>query len=190
MWRKNQKIDQFYQKAKVEGYRARSAYKLLEIQNKFNIIKPNSMVIDLGCAPGGWIQVAQQFTKNPVYGIDLLPVNPIQNTFIATINFLDTDKVDAFLGDELMFDIILSDLAPSTTGIRSVDHYKSMELIESVLLFAKKRINKGFIVLKLFDGPKTNDLIKNLRITAKTCIFKPESSRNDSKELFLICELI
>lgn len=192
-WRKKQAQDYAYRQAKKHGYRARSAYKLIEIQQKFHLISKESSVLDLGCAPGGWLQVATEYTHGFIAGIDLQPVDPIERVHLACLDFMDTSSVDQFLdyvNAPKKFDVILSDMSPIITGDRESDHYKSIELLEAVYEFAKLRLNKsGYMVCKLFDGQATKEALHNICSTMTIKSFKPRSSRQESRELYLIGNL-
>jgi 23S rRNA (uridine2552-2'-O)-methyltransferase len=190
VWRKNQKDDHFYNKAKVDGFRSRSAYKLMDIQNKFKIIQKHSSVIDLGCAPGGWLQVAKRLTDGFVCGIDLQDIQSIPGTHFAQLDFLDSEKVDEFLKSinaPTQFHCIISDMSPKITGDHNADHFESVDLVRSVYTFSLERLKKdSFVVCKLFDGPDTNQLLSEMKSTLSIKIFKPQSSRSESREMFVV----
>ncbi len=180
--------DYFYKKAKEEGFRSRAAYKLLEIQKKYKIFKKGDYVLDLGCAPGGWIQVAIRFIgKNgKIKGIDLLDVKPFNN---SNIEIIKGDIFDYDFSQE-KFDVIISDMAPNTSGIKHADYFKSYELCETAFYIAKKSLkNHGNLVLKIFQGKEFNELRGKLKKNFKIIsVFKPKSSRSTSSETYLVCK--
>jgi 23S rRNA (uridine2552-2'-O)-methyltransferase len=191
-WRKNQSDDRFYAKAKSEGYRSRAAYKLLEIQNKFHVIQRDSSILDLGCAPGGWLQIARKYTNGPIVGIDLQEIAPIQSVHFGQFDFTNRDKLIPFLESVSAphrFSVILSDMSPAISGDRETDHYCSVELTRSVLEFSQDHLQAGgYMVCKLLDGIDTNLLLTEIKKSMSVKIFKPESSRSDSREIYLICK--
>jgi len=173
--------DKFYHKAKEEGYRARSAYKLIEINKKYNLIKKDSDVLDIGCAPGGWLQVVKKISTGRVVGVDIVAIEKIEG-------------VEFILGDiksvkiEGKFDVVLSDIAPKTSGQRERDQYISFELSKMSLEVARKVLKKGgSFLVKTFQSEETNDLVKEMK---KYFEFvkrvSPKSSREGSKEVYLV----
>lgn len=189
----NQWEDHLTRKAKAENYPARSVYKLKEIQSKFKVMKPGDTILDLGCAPGSWLLYAAQVTgiKGKVFGIDLkkmdlaLPANTlvIQDDILALENhqFLNPDK---------KFDVILSDMAPATTGRKEVDAFKSYELCCKALTVVKDHLAAGgHFVCKIFQGNDFHHFQKDVKFTFKNCkIFKPDSCRKSSKEIYIIAK--
>ncbi len=183
--------DHYTQKAKKDKYPARSVYKLQEIQQKFTLIKKGDKVLDLGCAPGSWLIYAAETCgpKGSAFGIDLkevsekLPANA--KAFKGDILELDKTIADA-LGDG--FNVILSDMAPATTGMKDVDAMRSFELCSMALTVALERLNPGGnFVCKIFQGGAFNEftgLVKT--VFKKHKIFKPESCRKQSREIFII----
>ncbi|MBA3008780.1 MAG: RlmE family RNA methyltransferase [Proteobacteria bacterium] len=189
----NQWADHLTQKAKAENYPARSVYKLEEIQKKFKVILPKTMVLDLGCAPGSWLLYAakQVGVQGLVFGIDLtrieiqLPENvtAIQDNILAMEN-------DGFLTRENGFHTVLSDMAPATTGRKDVDAFKSFELCQMALETAKKfgAVNSNF-VCKIFQGNEFKGFEQEVKSAFRECkIFKPESCRKQSKEIYIIAK--
>jgi 23S rRNA (uridine2552-2'-O)-methyltransferase len=186
-WRKKQAKDYYYTKAKSSGYRARSAYKLLEIQAKFNLIKPNSSVLDIGCAPGGWLQVVKSICNGKVIGIDLQEVNPIPGVTLIKGDFMDNEFVRSNIGP-IKFDVVLSDLSPNISGDRETDHFESVELTRAVHEFSTSSLKDGgSMVCKLFDGADTKYLLEDIKKNMSVKIFKPKSSRPESREMYLVC---
>lgn len=177
--------DKYYHKAKKFNYRARSAFKLMDINKKYNIINKNDDVLDLGCWPGGWLQVARKLTKARVVGIDINEIKPIEN-----VEFYKGDINHVIKLVEGKFDVVLSDMAPKTTGNINMDTDLSIELAESALKIAEKKLNeKGNFVVKVFQGKdfqRYYNLLKKKFSFVKS--FKPMSSRKRSKETYVICK--
>ena len=193
-WINKQRRDIYVRKSKVDGYRSRAVYKLIEIDKKFNILKNGISLVDLGAAPGSWSQYASQH---------------INNCKIASIDIKDMeniDKVHQIKGDftqknyqqliknyfKLKIDVVLSDMAENTTGNKNVDSISIGELCKEAMYFAKEILNeKGVFVSKIFMGSTFNEIIlESKSIFKETKIFKPISSRKDSKESFIICKLL
>ena len=182
--------DKFYQKAKKEGYPARSAYKLIEMDQRFGIFKPGSRIVDLGCAPGGWLKVAEE-KKGAVVGIDLLP---LQFTPGSSITFLQGDFLDPANQQKIIetlngkADWILSDMSPNISGIKFKDLQASMELCQSALEFAKKILRKGGgLIVKIFPGPEMGSFRKKLREAfERIATVEPEATRKTSNEVYLV----
>lgn len=184
-WSKERNRDKFFLQAKKEGYRARSAYKLIEINQKFFIIKPGFNVLDLGAAPGAWLQVVRKITNGKIDGIDLLPIAPI-NGVIAL-------RADIFLAAEFLagkiYDVILSDIAPNCSGQQELDHLLLMNLANEVLALSKRHLKiGGNLCIKIFDGVHFQEFFKKCTSSFTTVKrFKPESSALDSCEFYLVC---
>lgn len=188
--------DPYFEKAKRLGYRARSAFKLLEIQEKFALIKPNMNVLDLAAAPWSFLQVIAKIIgpKGKVVGVDIQKIDP--NLWFPNIHLLQEDifafdKIRIFL-DSLgigQFDLLTSDIAPSTTGMTWVDQYRSVELNLAILEVAKVFLKKwGNLVLKVFVGEDVNDLMFPLKENfQKVSRFKPKACRDRSFEEYFIC---
>jgi len=182
--------DKFFKKAKEQGYRARSAFKLQAIQDRFHLISPGDKVLDLGAAPGSFLQLIGQLIgpKGVAVGIDLKPIDDLKRPNVKTItgDILD-ESVYQQLGID-QFDVITSDLAPSTSGIKSVDAGRSFQLNEQVLKVAEKYLKPGgHVVMKAFPGAehqkllkKTKDMFKNLKV------FRPAAVRQSSREEYVI----
>jgi len=182
-------------KAQEAGYRSRAAFKIIEIDDKFKIFKKGNIVVDLGAAPGGWSQVAvERCGEGNVFGIDLLPIDPITGAILLQQNFLEEgapqklrNLIKQNSGHEKC-DIVLSDMAANTTGDKSVDHLRIITLLEEALILAVQILNKGgSFVGKLFQGGNNDEIIKILRENfEKVKYFKPKSSRKDSSEIYLV----
>lgn len=184
--------DQFRKLAKYQGYRSRSAFKLKQINQTHHILKKGNIVVDVGCAPGGWIQVAYEEVgeKGKVIGIDLKKMESIYGTILIHGNIED-EKVIAELNQLLdkKVDVILSDIAPNVSGNWELDHARQISLTESVFDLAKKMLKRnGTAVFKVFQGDMLNDLILRLKVSfERVIITKPIASRQESSELYLVC---
>ena len=193
-WLQRQLNDPFVKEAKIKGYRSRSAFKLLEIDNKFNLLKKGYNVLDLGSAPGGWCQVAAQkvgvkSSENLVVGLDLKQCEAIVGVTFFEIDFLDEGQFLKFENSiDKKFNVILSDMAPNSTGHKKTDNLQIMALVEAATDFAMKHLKQeGSFVAKVLDagaGPEIQRLVsKNFE---KVINFKPEASRSDSSERYLV----
>ncbi len=185
--------DKYFYKAKKDGYKARSAYKLEEIQNKFKIIKKNDHILDLGCYPGSFLQYISKIisTNGIAIGLDLNEVKNLKLNNIKTfkLDIFDNTKTDAILTPYL-FDVITADLAPKTTGIKDIDHARSIELNEQVFSIAKRYLKKdGSIITKIFTGEDFDQFITQLKKSfLRIKIYKPKASRDRSKEVYIIAK--
>ena len=191
-WINKQKRDIYVRQSKVDGYRARSAYKLIEIDEKFKIFKGGMSVIDIGAAPGSWSQYASKKIKNgKVISIDLKKMEEIKNTIQIKGDFTEIDvqqKIKSFLNKKI--DVIMSDMAVNTTGIKNIDSIQTGELCKEAMIFSKDLISdKGFFISKIFMGGSFNEIVAlGKKIFKEVKVFKPKSSRKDSKESFIICK--
>ena len=186
--------DGYYRKAKAEGYRSRAAYKLKELDQKHRLLRKGMRVVDLGCAPGGWLQVASNKVgpKGRVVGIDRLEVAELKlvNTTVLTGDITAEDSrarlLEALAGPA---DLVLSDMAPDTSGVGFADHVRSVELVAMGGQIALELLRPGGAYLaKVFEGPDLNDLVADLkRHFGKIKRVKPEASRKGSRELYLVC---
>jgi 23S rRNA (uridine2552-2'-O)-methyltransferase len=190
-WIQRQINDPYVLKAKKDGYRSRAAFKLIEIQNKFDIMNSNSIVIDLGSSPGSWSQIAAKICRS-VTAIDLLDMSPIPGVSFITGDFLEEENIQKILNilQGQKADVILSDMAPNTCGIAKIDHIRIMNLIENVCEFCKMSLNSGGnLVAKVFHGGTSSVLLSELKKQfAKVKHFKPQSSRKKSSEVYLIAK--
>lgn len=193
-WYIEKKKEHFYKEAKRVGYRARSSFKLLQIQKKFNVIKKDDTVIDLGAAPGGWSQVAKEIVgeKGTVIGIDISPISPLFD-----VTFLEADMTKQSTIDELKIvignkavDVVISDMSPDISGNYSVDHARSVFLSEQALKTAENLLKlNGNFVCKVFSGEDLEDFIK--KINKKFQVVKryfPPASRKTSSEIYVIAK--
>jgi 23S rRNA (uridine2552-2'-O)-methyltransferase len=192
-WLKEHFDDPYVKKAQKEGYRGRAAYKLLEINKKYKILKPGQTVVDLGAAPGSWSQVTHTLigSKGKIIALDLLPMDSLPGTLIITGDFSSDDVYQQLLTtlNNEQVDVVLSDIAPNMSGIKSVDQPKGMYLLELVLEFTLKTLKKGgHLVTKGFQGAGFDVFAKDLRAHFTHVYFvKPEASRGRSAEIYLIC---
>ena len=191
-WVNKQRRDTYVRQSKVDGYRARSAYKLIEINEKFKIFKNGMCVVDIGAAPGSWSQYASKILKNgKIISIDLKEMINIENTIQIKGDFTETfiqNKIKENLSKKP--DVVISDMAVNTTGIKDIDSIQTGELCKEAMIFAKDTINdKGFFVSKIFMGRTFNEIVALAKKNFKEVkVFKPKSSRKDSKESFIICK--
>lgn len=190
-WLERQLNDPYVARAKREGYRSRAAFKLLEIDEKYHILKPGQRVVDLGAAPGGWSQIAAKKVgaKGKVVGIDLLPIDPLPGVEFIQLDFLDDSapgKLIEMLGGPA--DIVMSDMAANTTGHKKTDHLRIMGLAEAAIYFAREILAPGgAFVAKVFQGGTENQLLADLkRDFAVVRHVKPAASRSDSAELYVM----
>ena len=193
-WINKQRRDIYVRKSQVDGYRARSAYKLKEINEKFKIFKNGISIIDLGAAPGSWSQYTAKITKNSrIVSIDLKEMDKIENTFQIKGDFtkqINKDKIKGLFKSKV--DVVLSDMAVNTTGIKSIDAIYTGELCKEAMLFSKEiLVKEGRFVAKIFLGTSFNEIIADAKIIFKEVkVFKPKSSRKESKESFIICKIL
>ncbi len=186
-WLKRQLNDPYVEKAVKDGYRSRAVYKLREIDDKFDIIKKSKIIMDLGCAPGGWLQLCKERAPNAeIIGIDILEVEPMGGVEIICGDIEDPDILDKY--EEKKLDLVLSDMAANTTGHKDTDHLRIIALCEIALDFALHTLNKGgSFACKIFQGGGTNELVHLLKMNFdQVKFFKPESSRKDSSEAYLV----
>ena len=191
-WVNKQRRDTYVRQSKVDGYRARSAYKLIEIDQKFKIFKGGLLVVDIGAAPGSWSQYASKVVKNgKVISIDLKEMESIPNTIQIKGDFTENviqQKIRNKLSSNV--DVVMSDMAVNTTGIKDIDAIQTGELCKESLKFSKEIIKKqGFFISKIFMGRTFNEIVAlGKKIFKEVKVFKPKSSRKDSKESFIICK--
>jgi len=191
-WVNKQRRDIYVRQSKVDGYRARSAYKLIEIDEKFKIFKGGITVIDIGAAPGSWSQYASKVVKSgKIISIDLKVMEPIGNTLQIQGDFTD-QKIQDEIKENLQkkAQVVMSDMAVNTTGIKNIDSIYTGELCKETMIFSKDIIaDNGFFISKMFMGGTFNEIVaQGKSIYKEVKIFKPKSSRKDSKESFIICK--
>ena len=190
-WVIKQHRDQFFKKAKVLGYKSRAAFKLIELNKKFNFIKKNSNLLDIGSTPGGWSQVASKIiTSGKILAVDITIMEKLDNVIFLNNDFLEEKTQERILNIfNTKIDVIISDMAENTTGNKSVDSIRTNNLCSEVINFSLKMLDqKGTLICKLFMGEDFLE-VKNLAKNnfKKVDFFKPESSRSESKETYIIC---
>jgi len=186
------KRDYYRRTAKKEGFRSRAAYKLLEINNSYHVIQKGMYVIDLGCAPGGWLQVANKAvgSSGKILGVDLRPVDPLPN-----VVFIQGAVDDNSLAEKILnamgrkVNVILSDVAPNVSGVWQLDHARQISLTQNAVSLADGvLVRNGSAVLKAFEGEMFNELRDDLKKKfSRVHLYKPRSSRKESSEMYLVC---
>ena len=191
-WIINQHRDQYFKQAKIEGYRSRAAFKLIEINSKFNILKKNTSLLDLGSCPGGWSQVASKIILNgKIVSVDMKEMKPIRNVKFVKKDFLQEESqnfISSYFDKKI--DVIISDMAADTTGNKDLDSIRTNSICLEVLNFSSKILNsKGSLVSKIFMG-QDFELVKKeaKKKFNKVNFYKPDSSRAYSKETYLHCQ--
>ena len=190
-WVNKQRRDIYVRQSKVDGYRARSAYKLMEIDEKFKIFKGGLSVIDIGAAPGSWSQYAMKTAKSgKLISIDLKKMEPIGNSVQIQGDFTE-EKTQEEIKKNIngKVDVVMSDMAVDTTGIKNIDSIQTGELCKEAMFFAKDQLkNNGYFISKIFMGGTFNEIVaEGKKYFKEVKVFKPKSSRKDSKESFIIC---
>jgi 23S rRNA (uridine2552-2'-O)-methyltransferase len=200
----NHKRDPHYQRAKKEGYRARSAYKLLDIQKRYNIFKRAFNILDLGCAPGSWLQVVKNYAEEniikyndqyyhrdsyTIVGVDIKKVSPINNVIVLKLDFTEPifqNKIESIFDDKI--DLILSDASVNKTGNKFTDHLQQINLCYKILEIVKINLKyKGILVMKTFQGSDYDSLITKFKPEFRILrTYKPKSSKKKSNEIYLI----
>ena len=193
-WVNKQRRDIYVRQSKVDGYRARSAYKLIEIDEKFKIFKGGLSVIDIGAAPGSWSQYALKSAKSgKLISIDLKKMEPIGNSVQIQGDFTE-EKTQEEIKKNIngKVDVVMSDMAVDTTGIKNIDSIQTGELCKEAMLFAKDLMKEnGYFISKIFMGGTFNEIVaEGKKYFKEVKVFKPKSSRKDSKESFIICRKI
>lgn len=191
-WLERNLNDPFVKLSKQEGYRSRAAYKLIGIDDKFKILSKAKKIIDLGCAPGGWLQVCLERTKGraKIVGMDLQEVNPIEGVELLVGDFTEVEvqeEITKLMGAKA--DLILSDMATNSTGNRDLDHLRNTHLIRSAVYFLDNNLAKGGVfIAKIIRGSKDNEILKLLRERFTSMRqYKPEASYSDSAEIYYVC---
>ena len=193
-WINKQKRDIYVRQSQVDGYRARSAYKLIEINEKFKIFKNGISVIDLGASPGSWSQyIARTVKSGRLVSIDLKEMEEIENTIQIKGDFTEIDsqeKIKGFFKSKA--DVVVSDMAVNTTGIKDIDAIYTGELAMEAMNFSKEMLVKeGRFVSKIFLGSSFNEIVAlGKKLFKEVKVFKPKSSRKESKESFIICKIL
>ena len=193
-WVNKQRRDIYVRQSKVDGYRARSAYKLIEIDEKYKIFKGGLTVIDIGAAPGSWSQYAEKTAKNgKLISIDLKKMEPIGSSIQIQGDFTEENIQEEIKKNTISkADVVMSDMAVNTTGIKNLDAIQTGELCKEAMIFSKDVISQnGFFISKIFMGSSFNEIVTlGKKIFKEVKVFKPQSSRKDSKESFIICKKI
>ena len=191
-WIIKQHRDPFFKQSKIQGYRSRSAFKLIEMNKKFKFLKKETYLLDLGCSPEGWSQVATKIiSKGEILSVDIKSMDNIHN-----VNFLKGDLLDNEICEKISnyfekkFDVVISDIAANTTGNRNLDSFRTGELCLIAMDLAKKVLNKeGVFLSKVFMGSVFDEINKKARECFKNVIkYKPLSSKKESKELYIYCK--
>ncbi len=190
-WLNRHLNDEYYIKSKKDGFRSRASYKLIQINNKFNFISNAKLILDLGCSPGGWIQVIKQHNNNcKILGIDLLELKKIQKVEFIKGDIFDEKiikKIFKFF-ERSKIDLVLSDMSPNSSGNRNIDHLRIVSMVERVIIIASEILKKdGFLISKIFQGGAQGDLKKLMSIELYDIkYFKPKASRKESPETYMI----
>ncbi|MDT8409804.1 MAG: RlmE family RNA methyltransferase [Wenzhouxiangellaceae bacterium] len=192
-WLSRQASDPYVKKARSEGYRARAAYKLIELDERDHFLKPGQRIVDLGAAPGSWSQVAvrRPGRKGRIVALDILAMEPIEGVEFLHGDFREAEvleQLESLIGERV--DLVLSDMAPNISGIAASDQARSMHLAELALEFAREWLDKnGTFVVKLFHGEGFDDFVRHARREfANVRLRKPEASRKKSREVYLVAD--
>ncbi|MAI61193.1 MAG: rRNA methyltransferase [Micavibrio sp. TMED27] len=192
-WLQRQLNDPYVEKAKKEGYRGRAAFKLVEMNEKLDFLKPDQIVVDLGAAPGGWCQVAAKYGAR-IAAIDLLEMDELDNVDFIQMDFMDDEapeklkKLLSAYSDDGLADIVMSDMAPNTTGHKQTDHLRIMAVVEAAYYFSTEVLKpNGIFIAKVFQGGAQNTLLAQMnKDFDKIRHIKPPASRKESSEQYLI----
>ena len=191
-WINKQKRDIYVRQSKVDGYRARSAYKLIEIDKKFKIFKNKMTILDIGAAPGSWSQyVSKIITNGKIISVDLKKMEKINNTIQIIGDFTNPNTQDQIKNKlTSKAEVVMSDMAVNTTGVKNLDSIQTGELCKEAMIFSKDVISSdGFFISKIFMGSSFNEIVAlGKKIFKEVKVFKPQSSRKESKESFIVCK--
>jgi 23S rRNA (uridine2552-2'-O)-methyltransferase len=194
-WESEHKREYFYRQAKLKGYRSRAAYKLMQANHKYHFIKKDAIILDLGCAPGSWLQVVSELVGSTGYvlGVDIRPIEPLKNSNVQFMkaDILENDiprKVIEALGRKV--DVVISDASPHISGVWEIDHTKQIDLAGSTLSIARTTLQEnGNYFVKVFDGPLLKKFITQVRQHfCEVKVMKPEASRSRSAELYILAK--
>jgi 23S rRNA (uridine2552-2'-O)-methyltransferase len=192
-WMQERRRDYYYRKAKQLDYRSRASFKLMQLDDRFNLFRPGLTVVDLGAAPGGWLQVAAERVgpKGTVVGVDLQPIEPLEGvrTIKGDIRKQEVrEELLAMTGGHV--DVVLSDMSPNISGSYSMDHARSVELCEMALSFALATLSRnGKLVFKMFEGDMSRDLLAEVQKHFETVKrYSPEASRSSSSEIYVVAK--
>ena len=191
-WINKQRKDIYVRQSKIDGYRARSVYKLSEIHEKFRIFKGGMSILDIGAAPGSWSQYISKVVKNvKLISVDLKKMENIDNSIQIIGDFTNTNiQKEIKKNITKKFDVVVSDMAVNTTGIKDIDAIQTGELCKEAMIFSNEILSKeGIFISKIFMGRSFNEIIElGKKIFKEVKVFKPKSSRRESKESFVICK--
>jgi 23S rRNA (uridine2552-2'-O)-methyltransferase len=194
-WIRERKNEYYYKKAKEENYRSRATYKLVQANEKHGFIKLRDIVVDLGAAPGGWIQAARKMTGKHgfVLGVDLKPIEPFTQEYIRTIiaDFTEPEAIDLILSFlPRKADVVLSDAAPNITGVWEVDHARQIDLATQALQIAESILSpNGNFFVKVFEGDLLNNFIESMKpMFEEVKLVKPQASRQKSSEMYILAQ--
>jgi len=192
-WMQERRRDYYYRKAKQLDYRSRASFKLIQINDRFNLFEPGMAVVDLGAAPGGWLQVAAERVgpKGIVVGVDLQPIEPLDGVRTIKVDIRREEvreELLAMTGGKV--DIVLSDMSPNISGSYSMDHARSIELCEMALSFALSTLSRGGkLVFKMFEGDMSRDLVDEVqKHFASVKRYSPQASRSSSSEVYVVAK--
>ena len=191
-WINKQRKDTYVRQSKIDGYRARSVYKLIEIDEKFKVFKSGISIIDIGAAPGSWSQYVSKVVKNgTIISVDLKKMEEIKNTYQIEGDFTELETQEKIRKKiNLPVNVVMSDMAVNTTGIKDIDAIQTGELCKEAMIFSKDILSKeGLFISKIFMGRSFNEIVAlGKKFFKEVKVFKPKSSRKDSKESFIICK--
>ena len=191
-WLNKQKKDIYFKKSKAQGYRSRSAFKLIEINNKFKFLKRNILLLDLGSSPGGWSQVASKIiSKGKILAIDIKPMEKIKNVDFINADFFDDQTHKRIISHfKLKIDVVMSDMAVNTSGNKNLDSYKTGELCLKSMDLASQILNQdGVFLSKFFMGSIFQEIkVKASKYFRMVINYKPLSSKKESKEIYIYCK--
>lgn len=194
-WLEEHAKDPYVKKARAEGYRSRAAYKLIELQDKTAFIKPGMTVVDLGAAPGGWTQLLVRWVgkHGRVLACDILAMDPVTSAHIVQGDFTEPSTIadiEAWLGEHKGADVVVSDMAPNTSGHKQADHLRAMNLVEDAYAFAQKQLKPGGVfVAKVFQGVGFDEFVRQVRqVFDRVSVRKPAASRARSVEVYLFAQ--
>ena len=191
-WFATQKKEYFFKQSKIQGYRSRSAFKLIEMNKKFKFLKKNSLLLDLGSSPGGWSQVAsKEMNIGKILAVDVIPMEKINN-----VNFIKGDFQESEIYEKIMtyfnskVDVVLSDMAANTSGDKTLDSYRTGELCLNAMSLAQKILSQdGVFLSKIFMGSIFNEINEKAKKNFKKIVkYKPLSSKKESKEIYIFCK--
>lgn len=192
-WLQRQFNDPYVAEAKRQGYRSRAAFKLIQLDEKYHFLGKGKTIVDLGCAPGGWTQVAAMHNKGVglIVGMDLLPTEPIEGAILLQQDFTAPqapDMIKALLNGSA--DVVMSDMAANTTGVQNIDHLRTLGLVEMAYEFAKEILAVGGIfIAKVFQGGTEQNLLNDMKKHfIKVTHYKPDASRQDSVEMYVVAQ--